>query len=99
MISFFKIFYYTKAIVPSNFPIHEKFPSIDQFNLDLLSIDASFDEMRRALFDMTPLKALGIDGLNAQYFQTQWDLLGPSLVGMVWILSSLEPSKWSFRLS
>ncbi|KAA3460810.1 LINE-type retrotransposon LIb DNA, Insertion at the S11 site-like protein [Gossypium australe] len=34
------------------------------------------EEIKRALFDMGPLKAPGSDGFHAHFFQSQWDLLG-----------------------
>lgn len=33
---------------------------------------------------MAPLKALGLDGLHAQFYQIQWDVIGESLVAIVW---------------
>ena len=34
------------------------------------------EEFRTALFQMKPLKALGLDGLHALVFQQCWDIIG-----------------------
>ncbi|KAA3473187.1 reverse transcriptase [Gossypium australe] len=43
----------------------------------------SHQEVHNALFEMTPLKALGVDGLHAQFYQNQWNIVGESPVCMV----------------
>lgn len=43
----------------------------------------SRQEIQDALFEMSPLKALGIDGLHAQFYQSQWSTVGDSLEVMV----------------
>lgn len=40
-------------------------------------------EVYDALFAMFPLKAPGIDGLHAQFYQSQWSVVGDSLFNMV----------------
>ncbi|KAA3460904.1 reverse transcriptase [Gossypium australe] len=37
------------------------------------------EEIKRALFDMVPLKAPGSDGFHALFFQSQWNILGNDL--------------------
>ncbi|KAK8491237.1 hypothetical protein V6N11_020159 [Hibiscus sabdariffa] len=37
------------------------------------------DKIRAALMDMVPIKAPGIDGLHAEFFQRNWDIVGPSI--------------------
>ncbi|KAK3230807.1 hypothetical protein Dsin_002688 [Dipteronia sinensis] len=41
-------------------------------------LDAKFttDEVRRAVFDMSPTKALGLDGLPAIFYQKYWSFVG-----------------------
>lgn len=41
---------------------------------------AVFDEeIKKALFDMAPLKAPSSDGLYAIFYQSQWEFIGPSI--------------------
>jgi hypothetical protein len=40
-------------------------------------------EVESALFQMTPNKSLGVDGFNAGFFQTHWQLVKPCVVSAV----------------
>ena len=40
-------------------------------------------EVKKALFDMGPLKAPGPDGLNPLFYQSQWETVGGSVVKLV----------------
>lgn len=35
------------------------------------------------MFRMAPLKAPGVDGYHAKFYQLQWDVVGPSVCSMV----------------
>lgn len=59
------------------------FPTVEPNLLGQLDREVSMHEVRKALFDMAPLKAPGIDGLHAQFFQSQWNAVVESLVDMV----------------
>ena len=41
------------------------------------------DEVKKALFQMFPLKAPGPDGFPAHFFQCHWDLCGEEVTSMV----------------
>ncbi|KAK3189420.1 hypothetical protein Dsin_028981 [Dipteronia sinensis] len=64
-------------------------PSIDQWNSvidcvpnkllrrsDFLDIPFSADDVKKALFDMFPIKAPRTDGLPALFYQSHWDTVG-----------------------
>lgn len=71
------------------------FPKLDHAQMEELRKDISNDEIRKALFDMKPLKAPGADGLHAAFFQTQWHIVVESLCSMikgVFNGNPLEPS-------
>ena len=67
------------------------FPAIPSSYASLLSSDISSDEVKNALFAMKPLKSPGIDGLHAMFFQSQWNVVGPSLTKFVQDLWKGEP--------
>ena len=41
------------------------------------------DEIYRALRDLPPLKALGLDGYHALFFQSNWPSLGLSIIQVI----------------
>ncbi|KAA3486983.1 Retrovirus-related Pol polyprotein LINE-1 [Gossypium australe] len=55
------------------------FLSLEQEVIQFLSMPVSDEEIEKALFDMAPLKAPGSDGLHAIFYQSQWELVGPSI--------------------
>jgi len=44
---------------------------------DWLTREVTFEEIKRALFNMHPDKAPGPDGYNAGFFQQNWELVSP----------------------
>ncbi|KAA3485757.1 reverse transcriptase [Gossypium australe] len=52
------------------------FTSLKDQDIDFLKKPILNDEIKKALFDMAPLKAPGSDGYHAIFFQSQWDLVG-----------------------
>ncbi|KAA3453503.1 reverse transcriptase [Gossypium australe] len=57
--------------IPSNI-----FPSLEEQDIDFLKKAVTNDEIKKALFNMAPLKASGSDGYHAHFYQSQWDLVG-----------------------
>ncbi|KAA3459207.1 reverse transcriptase [Gossypium australe] len=53
-----------------------RFPSSKPSDITFLEKKITYDDIKRALFDMAPLKAPGSDGFHAHFFQSQWDILG-----------------------
>ncbi|KAK5832639.1 hypothetical protein PVK06_016441 [Gossypium arboreum] len=53
-----------------------RFPHLDLVDITFLGKPVSNEEIKVALFDMAPLKALGSDGFHALFFQKQWDFIG-----------------------
>ncbi|KAH1130014.1 hypothetical protein J1N35_001392 [Gossypium stocksii] len=48
-------------------------------DLQFLNMVVSDEEIKKTLFDMATLKALGSDGLHAIFYQSQWEFVGPSI--------------------
>lgn len=65
------------------FLIRNGFPNVGDAIIATIGRRLDSKEVHDALFGMAPLKAPGIDGLHAQFFQTQWNIVGESLISMV----------------
>jgi hypothetical protein len=52
---------------------------------DKANMDAEFteEEVKKALFQMHPSKAPGVDGFTAGFYQRHWELVGPELCAAV----------------
>ncbi|KAA3453866.1 reverse transcriptase [Gossypium australe] len=64
------------------------FPRIEPSEITFLEAVISNEEIKKALFDMAPLKAPGSDGFHALFFQSQWDILGNDVCQ--WVKSVFE---------
>jgi hypothetical protein len=63
----------------------------------LLEEDFSTDEVKKALFQMHPSKALGVDGFTARFYQRHWHLFGEDLCKAV--LSFLNGGDMSAKMN
>lgn len=83
VLDFFHILYTNEGMVNGSFPFKNYFPGIaSNFMMDLTK-SVSVQEVYDALFGMSPLKAPGVDGLHAQFYQSQWNVVGHGLVSLV----------------
>ncbi|KAJ8750588.1 hypothetical protein K2173_015755 [Erythroxylum novogranatense] len=64
-IDFFSNLYTVEGQPPGPFPDKGYFPSISRLNFESLQRKVTEDEIKSALMDMYPLKASGVDGINA----------------------------------
>ena len=51
--------------------------------LEVLSRPYCSEEVRTALFQMGPTKALGLDGMNAFFYQKFWNIVGNEVIDAV----------------
>lgn len=51
-------------------------PSITNEINDNLNVPFIGEDVRKALFDINPKKAPGLDGYTALFFQREWDIVG-----------------------
>ena len=66
-----------------NWQIRGHFPLLTTKELEALAAQITRDEVQNALFQMNPLKALGVDGIQALFFQKHWSVVGESLFSVV----------------
>ncbi|KAF7835276.1 reverse transcriptase [Senna tora] len=92
--------YFTKYFtgVPiEEFPTEIRMKTIDQSIHNSLETIPSSEEIRRALWDLKPYKAAGIDGFQPGFFQKCWGFLGEDIcreVKSVFVNATI-PSEWN----
>ncbi|KAH1098667.1 hypothetical protein J1N35_015588 [Gossypium stocksii] len=74
-VEFFKRLYGEVAHVLRDTP-NFSFPLLNSSEISLLEASVTDEEIKKAMFDMAPLKAPGSDGFHAHFFQSQWDIIG-----------------------
>lgn len=79
ILTFYQGLYQSQGYRPMDELLNFVAPRVsDAMNLDLVK-DYSVEEVKKALFDMAPSKAPGIDGFTAGFYQQHWDILGDDL--------------------
>jgi len=74
---------YTPFTIPAN-----RFPRLNNDEVDQLSKPFPGSEIKRAIFDMNAFKAPGPDGYQALFFQKHWNTIGNQLIQLA--LDTLE---------
>ncbi|XP_021827477.1 uncharacterized protein LOC110768097 [Prunus avium] len=70
-------------LAPTELDIPNLFPLISGEDLDVLTKDVELDEVKESLFGIGGLKAPGIDGFPACFYQTQWGQCATDIYAMV----------------
>ncbi|KAI9162186.1 hypothetical protein LWI28_024695 [Acer negundo] len=66
--------------VDLNYILDDVVPKLSQSKSSFLDMKFTGDEVKKAIFDMSPTKAPGCDGLPAVFFQQYWESIGTSVV-------------------
>ncbi|XP_057432516.1 uncharacterized protein LOC130725290 [Lotus japonicus] len=64
-------------------PCVSTFPTLGQEKIQRIHVPFVEEEIKDAIFEMGSLKALGPDGLQPVFFQSQWPIVGKSVVNFV----------------
>lgn len=59
------------------------FPSLDEQERGVIGQEISDSEVRRAVFEMNPWKAPGVDGFHAGFYHQFWNDIGPQICQFV----------------
>ncbi|XP_039033441.1 uncharacterized protein LOC120169347 [Hibiscus syriacus] len=82
-VNYFQSIYASDPPIQGNFPCTGLFPHLPTAMLQNLGDLPSDEEIYSALLDMAPLKALGHDGLHAEFFQRQWPIVKVAVCHMI----------------
>ncbi|XP_061352790.1 uncharacterized protein LOC133297639 [Gastrolobium bilobum] len=72
---FFLNLFKDNSVEPLWFNTKNSWPNIRDDQVVNLGLDLSFEEVKRAFFQMSPLKAPGADGFLAMFYQKNWEML------------------------
>ncbi|MCI31597.1 hypothetical protein A2U01_0052809, partial [Trifolium medium] len=59
------------------------YPRLEDKAIINLEANITYDEVKKAMFDMKPWKAPGPDGFPAGFFQRSWDVVGGAVFDFV----------------
>ena len=76
--TFFSALYTSEIVVFRPYLIRGCFPNLNVSSTQGLTAPIEDDEIQQTIFSMKPLKAPGVDGLHAIFYQSQWHIIGPS---------------------
>ena len=82
-IQYFKNIYAANNGIHTPYEVWNQFPKKKEADLVKLREDVTDSEIREAVFEMSPFKAPGVNGLHAGFFQTQWSVIGKSVCEFV----------------
>ncbi|KAH9725610.1 putative ribonuclease H protein [Citrus sinensis] len=80
--AFFSTLYTSETLDFRPYPVRGCFPILDAALTHGLMAPIEDNEIRQTIFSMKPLKAPGVDGLHAIFYQSQWHIVGHSFSTM-----------------
>ena len=83
-VSFFSKLYSKEDAIYHPYHVVNAFPILEESRMQALGQAVEDDEeIKNVIFSMKALKALGIDGLHALFYQTQWHVVGKSVCSLI----------------
>ncbi|MCH79574.1 putative ribonuclease H protein [Trifolium medium] len=76
---FYKMLFSAGGNIMSWFQTKLTFPRLSQEEIEQIRLEIEDDEVKRAVFSMSPWKALGPDGFLAGFYQKSWQTVGRSV--------------------
>lgn len=83
VMNFFKDLYTSQNGLRPSFCTSYSFPPISEADRNMLSMEVSFDEVKKALFSMKNFKSPRPYGYHPAFFKSQWEIIGPSIYKFV----------------
>ncbi|KAL9432093.1 hypothetical protein AB3S75_027164 [Citrus x aurantiifolia] len=82
-VSFFSKLYSKDDAIYHPYHIVNAFPVLEEHRMQALGQVVEDEEIKNVIFSTKALKALGIDGLHALFYQTQWHVVGKSVCSLI----------------
>ncbi|GMJ08617.1 hypothetical protein HRI_004530900 [Hibiscus trionum] len=82
-VEFYSHLFTSGKVDASQFSIHGRFLPLSDSAVDYFDSHVSMDEARKAVFHMAALKAPGVDGLHALFYQRNWNIVGADICRLV----------------
>lgn len=67
----------------TQFPLTGTFPRLEDMDFRVISKKISDDEIYNTIKSFGPFKAPGPDSFQAIFYQSQWQVIGPSLCDLI----------------
>lgn len=80
---YFSKLYTVDSYLIGSFPVRGRFSRLKSNVITDLLAEVTKEEVRRAVFSMNPLKAPGVDGFHAKFYQANWEVVGVSVFNLV----------------
>ncbi|XP_061369207.1 uncharacterized protein LOC133312080 [Gastrolobium bilobum] len=81
--NYFEKLYCEDKVSKPKLPVKGAFPSLRSQSLRMMCAIPTLEEIRSVVFHFGPFKAPGVDGLNALFFQAQWNKVGQTVCKVV----------------
>ena len=78
-VEFFSRLYADEGEATRQWQLSGHIPTLTMEEVEALAAQVTKDEVQNAVFQMSPLKAPGMDGIQALFFQKHWSVVGESL--------------------
>ncbi|KAH1073528.1 hypothetical protein J1N35_025856 [Gossypium stocksii] len=75
--------YIVDNYLTGHFPVCGRFSKLETEDITGLLAEVIEEEVRRSVSSMSPLKAPGMDGFHAKFYQANWEIVGVSIFNFV----------------
>lgn len=82
-VSFFSKLYPKEDAIYHPYHVVNAFPVLEESRMQALGQAVEDEEIKNVIFSMKALKAPGIGGLHALFYQTQWHVVGKSVCSLI----------------
>ncbi|KAH1081880.1 hypothetical protein J1N35_021641 [Gossypium stocksii] len=83
ILDYFSKMYTVDNYLTGHFYVCDCFSKLKTEDISGLLAEVTEEEVRRSVFSMSPLKAHGVDGFHAKFYQANWEIVGVNIFNFV----------------